>query len=126
MTPNTLTVLLSVATVVLGIAFASYAAQVCRGAHDVARSMGASGTDIRKIARRTRLPQDVVSMLLAVPAALRQNVPASAGTARRTGLAPVRSPAMSDQPLAQAAVAARTSRAPKSPGAPRGTEVAIA
>jgi hypothetical protein len=126
MTPNTLTVVLSVATVVLGIAFASYAARVCRGAHDVARSMGASGTDIRKIARRTRLPQDVVSMLLAVPAALRQNVPASAGTARRTRLAPVRNPATPVQASAQAAVAARTSPAPKAPGAPRGTEVATA
>jgi hypothetical protein len=120
MTPTTLTVLLSLATVVVGISFATYAARACRGAHDVARSMGASGTDIRQIARRTKLQQDVVFMLLAGPAASRQNVPASAGTARRTALTPSRSPAAVVRPTATGGPTPRTVRAP------RGTDVAMA
>lgn len=126
MTSNALTVLLGIATVILGIVFANYAAQVCRGAHEVARSMGASGTDIRKIVRRTKLQQDVVSMLLARPAASRQNVPASAGTARRAAGRPSRVPATQARPLRRGVTAKGTPPKPAATGALRGTDVAVA
>jgi hypothetical protein len=127
MTSTTLTVLLGLATVVLGAVFASYTARVCRGAHDVARSMGESGTDIRQIVRRTKLPQDVVSMLLASPAASRQNVPASAGTARQVAARPARSPAASQpRSLRRATTAKGTVPARRATDALRGTDVAVA
>jgi hypothetical protein len=86
----TVIVLLGLATIVLAVVFASYAAQVCRPVHDIARALGASGADVRQIARRTRLPQDVVSMLLTDPGMPRQNVPAAAGTSRPVRHAAVR------------------------------------
>lgn len=126
MTPNMLTVVLGLATVILGAVFASYTARMCRGAHDVARSMGESGTDIRQIVRRTKLPQDIVSMLLASPAASRQNVPASAGTARRTAAKSGRGPATQAPPPRRIATARGTTPARRATDRLRGTDVAVA
>ena len=79
----TLMVMLSLATVVVAVGFATYVARVCRGAHDIARSLGASGAQIQQIARQTGLQQDVISAILARPSRNRQNIPRSAETARR-------------------------------------------
>lgn len=114
----TLILLLSVATVITAVGFATYVARACRGAYDTARSLGESGTDVRQIARRTGLQQDVVSMLLAGRPAARQNIPVAAGTTSRSGSTPARQP----RPQSRRPVAPRS--APRAVGAMRGTDVA--
>jgi len=114
----TLILLLSVATIITAVGFATYVARACRGAYDTARSLGANGTDVRQIARRTGLQQDVVSMLLARPPVARQNVPVAAGTTSPSGSTPARQP----RPQVRPPVASRT--APRPTGAMRGTDVA--
>jgi hypothetical protein len=117
----TLTVLLVLGTIVLATVSAVYAARACRGAHDVARALGASGANIRQIARRTGLQQDIVAMLLAGrPArrpAPRQNVPLSAGTARSGTRGPGRTQGTSSR---------APDIGPSSPRAKPGTDVALA
>lgn len=113
-------VLLGITTIILAVVSASYAARACRGVHDIARSLGERGTDVRQIARRTGLSQDVVAMLLA-RAAPRQKVPAAAGTSRRSG--PTASPKTQATTRTSATVPAAAARASK---AMRGTDVAIA
>jgi hypothetical protein len=121
--------LLSLATIILAVVFASYAARAYRGVHgvhDVARSLGERGTDVRQIARRTGLAQDVVSMLLA-RSAPRQKVPAAAGTSRPSGSTTSRNTQTPARTSAKVpAVAAAVTAAARADKAMRGTDVAIA
>ena len=78
----TLTAMLAVATVALGAGGALLATRYLRDASDTVRALARRGTHIRLISRQTRLPQDVVTMMIAgmaasAPAA-RQKVPAAA------------------------------------------------
>ncbi len=83
-----LTTVLAVVTVALGAGGATLAARFARGVDDTVRSLAARGTGIHLISRRTRLPQDVVTMMIAgmgsTRAPARQKVPMAAGYARRT------------------------------------------
>ena len=76
--------LVSVATVAIGTLAAVLVARSLRGAHEVARTLAARGDRIPQIAQRTRLPQDVIAMLIAGTASAvsmpRQNVPVTAQT----------------------------------------------
>jgi hypothetical protein len=77
-----LTTVLAVATVALGAGGATLAARYARGVDDTVRSLAARGTGIHLISRRTRLPQDVVTMMIAGMAAAgavpRQKAPMAA------------------------------------------------
>ena len=80
---NTTTVI-AIATAALGVLAATLVARSFRGAHDVARTLAARGTRIPQIAKRTRLPQDVIAMVIAGSATAvampRQKVPSTAHT----------------------------------------------
>lgn len=89
-----LTTVLAVVTVALGAGGATLAARYARGVDDTVRSLAARGTGIHLISRRTRLPQDVVTMMIAgmgaTRAPSRQKVPMAAAYARPTTNAAVR------------------------------------
>lgn len=73
-----LTTLIGIATAVTGLLAASLVARAFRRNQDVVRSLAARGTAVHQIARQTRMPEDVVKMLIAgsrVSAAPRQKVP---------------------------------------------------
>jgi len=78
------TTVIAIATTAFGLIAATLVARSFRGAHDVARNMAARGTRIPQIAQRTRLPQDVIAMVIAGSATAvalpRQKTPSTAQT----------------------------------------------
>lgn len=83
-----LTLMLTLATTIAAASAAAIVARACRSSHQTARDLAARGERVHSIARRTGLPQDVVSMLLFVVASHganpRQKVPTAAESSRGT------------------------------------------